>query len=254
MKAGRIYIIKVGTTFPDTAKRFGDFDTWTAAALGPVAAEIRVIDVEHGAPLPLAVDCAGVVVTGSHAMVTDELSWSVKLERWVLSLIAAHTPFWGICYGHQLLAKAAGGKVGFHPKGKEIGTVEIKRLTVCESDPLFQSLPDEFLAHVTHAQSVLSLPPNAIRLAANIHEPNHAFRIGECAWGVQFHPEYTADIMSAYIEEQANELTMAGKNISTLLKSVEETPVAVKTLRNFARFVECRMAGEPVETSTFNRN
>ena len=242
MNTKQLYIIKAGTTFFDTAKQFGDFDTWTAAALGVVDVETCILDAEHGATLPSVAECAGVVLTGSHAMVTDELPWSVNLEKWIPSLLEASTPLFGICYGHQLLARAAGGKVGFHPRGKEIGTVQVQLLADCEKDLLFRSLPQTFLAHVTHSQSVLRLPPNATRLASNPYEPNHAFRIGECAWGVQFHPEYNADIMRAYIEEQADELNSAGVNIAELLSAVEETPVATRILRNFARVVEGRLA------------
>jgi GMP synthase (glutamine-hydrolysing) len=242
MNSKQLYIIKAGTTFFDTAKQFGDFDTWTAVALGVVDVETCILDAEHGATLPSVAECAGVVLTGSHAMVTDELPWSVNLEKWIPSLLEAGTPLFGICYGHQLLARAAGGKVGFHPRGKEIGTVQVQLLADCEKDLLFRSLPQTFLAHVTHSQSVLRLPPNATRLAFNIYEPNHAFRIGECAWGVQFHPEYNADIMRAYIEEQADELNSAGVNIAELLSAVEETPVATRILRNFARVVEGRLA------------
>ena len=242
MNTKQLYIIKAGTTFFDTAKQLGDFDTWTAAALGVLDVETCILDAEHGATLPSVAECAGVVLTGSHAMVTDELPWSVNLEKWIPSLVEARTPLFGICYGHQLLARAAGGKVGFHPSGKEIGTVQVQLLADCEKDLLFRSLPQTFLAHVTHSQSVLRLPPNATRLASNTYEPNHAFRIGECAWGVQFHPEYNADIMRAYIEEQANELNSAGVNIAELLSAVEETPVATRILTNFARVVEGRLA------------
>jgi GMP synthase (glutamine-hydrolysing) len=86
-------------------------------------------------------------------------------------------------------------------------------------------------------------------LAANAFEPNHAFRLGNFAWGVQFHPEYSADIMRSYIKEQAKELTSAGMNVSDLLRAVSETPVAAKTLTNFARIVEkylANTAGESV--------
>lgn len=238
----RLYILKVGTTFPGIAKMLGDFDVWTLAALGDVNVETCVLDVEHGVPLPEISECAGIVITGSHSMVTDEHPWSAELERWIPSLLKAGIPFFGICYGHQLLARAAGGRVGFHPLGNEIGTVQVQLLADCAKDALFRSFPQIFMAHVTHSQSVLCLPPNATRLAFNTYEPNHAFRIGECAWGVQFHPEYNADIMRSYIEEQATELDSAGLNITELLCTVEETPVAGKTLRSFAVFVEGRLA------------
>jgi GMP synthase (glutamine-hydrolysing) len=238
----RLYIIKAGTTFPATAREFGDFDQWTAKTLGLADGEIVIVDAEHGAALPATGECAGVVITGSHAMVTDHLPWSVKLQEWIPSLLKAGTPLFCICYGHQLLAQAAGGRVGFHPHGKEIGTVTVHLLPECANDPLFQSLPQSFLVHVTHSQTVPALPKGAIRLAANAHEHNHAFRLGDWAWGVQFHPEYSADIMRSYIHEQAEELESAGLNVSKILYCVSETPFAAETLRNFGNLVKRRLA------------
>lgn len=240
----RLYIIKVGSTFPAIEKTFGDFDAWTAETLGMVDVEICILDVEHGATLPDAAKCAGVVITGSHSMVTDDIPWSVKIEKWIPSLLEAGTPIFGICYGHQLLARAAGGQVGFHKCGREIGTVAVQLLADCADDILFQMLPHSFLVHAAHSQTVLRLPPGATRLAANAYESNHAFRIGEVAWGVQFHPEYNADIMRSYIRELSNELESEGVEIPLLLRAVEETPVAAKTLRNFSRFVEGRLANK----------
>ena len=236
----RFYIIKIGTTFPATRKRFGDFDAWTLAAIGPAAVGTAVVDAEHNQPLPPADQCAGVAITGSHAMVTEELPWSLELERWIPSLLEAGVPLVGICYGHQLLAKAMGGEVRYHPRGREIGTVEIQLLPEAADDVLFGPLPPRFDAHVSHAQSVKRLPAGAVRLAENSFEPNHAFRLGNCAWGVQFHPEYDTGIMRSYIETQADELTRAGRDVPELLRGVTETPQAVGMLRNFARFVESR--------------
>ena len=165
----KLYILKLGTTFPGIAERFGDFDAWTLAGLGNGRIEACVLDVEHGASLPEAVECAGVVITGSHSMVTDELPWSVRVEKWLPSLLEAGTPIFGICYGHQLLARAAGGKVGFHPHGKEIGTVQVQVLPDGASDVLFGRLPQTFTAHATHSQSVLRLPPNAVPSVRPLH-------------------------------------------------------------------------------------
>ncbi|RJP77168.1 MAG: glutamine amidotransferase [Desulfobacteraceae bacterium] len=240
----KLYIIKAGTTFPGTAKQFGDFDRWTAATLGRTDLEIDIVDTENGADLPSVKECAGAVITGSHSMVTDNLPWSVRLEEWILSLLHTDTPLFGICYGHQLLAQAAGGQVGFHPRGEEIGTVEVQLLPDCVNDPVFQSLPQSFLVHVTHEQTVLRLPAGAIRLAANHYEPNHAFRLGDRAWGVQFHPEYSMDIMRSYIREQKDELEAAGQNVPELLNRVSETPFAARTLQNFGNVVKERLVGK----------
>lgn len=239
----KLYIIKVGSTFPATKKLFGDFDQWTANTLGPINIDLEIVDAEHGASLPVSAECAGVVITGSHAMVTANMHWSVRLEEWIRLLLNARIPVFGICYGHQLLAQAAGGLVDFHPRGREIGTVCVHLLPSCSDDPIFQAFPKSFSVHVTHSQTVLRLPKAAVRLAANMHEPNHAFRLGECAWGVQFHPEYDVRIMRSYIREQAYELESAGMEVSRLLDGVSETPAAAQILRTFGSFVVERLAG-----------
>jgi len=243
----RLYIIKAGTTFPAIAKQFGDFDKWTATALRVVDVETAIVDAENGASLPTAEECAGAVITGSHSMVTDNLPWSVKLEEWIMSLLNAGTPLFGICYGHQLLARAAGGQVGFLPQGKEIGTVGVHLLPDCANDPLFRSFPRSFCVHATHSQTVLSLPTEATCLAANAYEPNHAFRVGDWAYGVQFHPEYNIDIMRSYIQEQTDELKAAGMDVSKILSAVEETPVAAETLRNFGNIVRERLTNRSMQ-------
>jgi GMP synthase (glutamine-hydrolysing) len=235
-----LFIIKMGTTYPDTLREYGDFDLWTIKGLGSDDDSIRTIDAEHGDPLPVADECAGVVFTGSHNMVTDNLPWSIRVAEWIPELIERSVPFLGICYGHQLLAHALGGKVGFHPEGTEVGTVDIALLPACSSDHLFRHLPHTFPVHVTHSQTVALLPKGAVRLAMNTFEANHAFRVGECAWGVQFHPEYTADIMRSYIINEKDDLLLEGMDIKPVLDSVRETPEAFSILRRFKEFTTTR--------------
>ena len=238
----KLYIIKVGTTYPATAERFGDFDAWIAAGLVGETLAIQTVDAEKGDELPPPNACAGIVITGSHAMVTDRLSWSVAVENWLPKVLAAGIPLLGICYGHQLLAQAFGGVVGFHPRGKEIGTVDIHLREDANGDLLFRELPKTFQAHVIHAQSVLRLPPEAILLASNSYEPHHAFRLGDSAWGLQFHPEYDTRIIHEYIEAQREELESAGRDVQEILGTVTDTPAAGSLLKNFADLIRYRSA------------
>ena len=235
-----LYIIKVGTSFPGIVREYGDFDDWVRTGLALAHVPVCVVDVLHDAALPDPAQCSGVVVTGAHDMVTERLPWSVRVEQWIPSVLAAGVPFLGICYGHQLLAQAMGGEVCYHPAGIEAGTVEIDSLPECAADSLFSALPQHFDAQTVHSQTVRTLPSGAVRLASNAHEPNHAFRMGEVAWGVQFHPEYNTGIMRTYLLDCANELKQAGRNVPELLLSVRPTPVPAGLLRSFGGLVECR--------------
>ncbi len=167
-------------------------------------------------------------------MVTDNLPWSLAIEAWIQTIVAAQVPLLGICYGHQLLGRAMGGQVDYHPRGKEVGTFDIRLRAACDEDPLFSGLPEHFPVHTTHSQSVLALPPGAMLLAENDFEPHHAFRLGPCAWGVQFHPEYDSRIMRDYLLAQAESLTGAGREPAALLSAIRETPEANSILQKFA--------------------
>ncbi|MBN1647030.1 MAG: glutamine amidotransferase [Spirochaetales bacterium] len=234
MKA--IYILKAGTTYPAIKKKFSDFDTWVNLLIGCPTLPVKIIDIEHSIAFPDPSDCAGIIITGSHDMVTDNRDWSVQAENQLASFLRITVPVLGICFGHQLLARAAGGSVGFHPGGTEVGTVSVALLPSAAKDPLFSGLPSEFEANVFHQQTVQFLPQQAVRLAANSFEETHAFRIGSCAWGVQFHPEFNADIMKAYIHEEARDLVFQGLNPPHLIDGVRDTPVSASIVQRFAGF------------------
>jgi GMP synthase (glutamine-hydrolysing) len=229
----KLFIIKTGSAFPETAARHGDFEDMIKKGLACRDAEVSTIDACQGESLPAPQECQGVVITGAHCMVTDNLPWSLAIEAWLPELVRQQVPLLGICYGHQLLGRAMGGQVDFHPRGREVGTVEIKKTAAAQTDPLFKELPEYFPVHTTHSQSVLTLPPGAILLAENDFEPHHAFRIGHCAWGVQFHPEYNLDFMRDYLYKQQEALTEAGQDVARLAGGICATPAASSLLAGF---------------------
>ncbi len=231
----KLCIVKAGSTFADTAERFGDFDEMIACGLGIDRGQVQVINAFLGEDLPAPSACHGIVITGAHCMVTDNLPWSLAIEAWIPTVLAEQVPLLGICYGHQLLGRAMGGRVDYHPQGEEVGTVAVRLRPETAGDPLFNRLPHEFPANVSHAQSVLALPPGAVLLAESDFEPHQAFRLGRCAWGVQFHPEFTLDIARDDILKQADSLAQAGREVSALLQALRETPQASSLLETFAQ-------------------
>jgi GMP synthase (glutamine-hydrolysing) len=197
---------------------------------------------------------SGAIITGSPAMVTDQAGWMQSLAVWIREAVDRAIPLLGVCFGHQLLAEAMGGCVDYHPEGREIGTVAIELTESGKRDPLLGCLPDMFTAHVTHAQSVLRLPADAVLLAANAYEAHQAFRAGECAWGVQFHPEFSADIMRGYIDERAAVLHAQGRDVAALTAAIAETEAANTLLKRFYGYCADRQlrAARPEKVSQDN--
>ena len=236
MTAARLVILKTGDTLPPIKSAHGDFDRWFLNGLSEQLNR-TVVDVTRE-PLPgRPADWDGIVVTGSPAMVSDRAEWSEAAATWLASAVEAGVPVLGVCYGHQLLAHALGGEVGYHPKGRESGTYEVTLHTPAAEDVLFQGLPKQFQAQLTHRQSVLTLPADAVLLASNEFEPHQAFRVGANAWGVQFHPEFTADIMRAYLNAQAADLEKEGASPAALLDKVTDAPHATSLLTRFSELV-----------------
>ncbi len=228
-----IVIIKTGDTLPEIYEVYKDFEHWISKGLRVSHEKIIVLDATKQFDLPDPENIAGGVIAGSHAMVTENLDWSLNIESWVLKMIDAGQPLLGICYGHQLIAKALGGKVDYHPKGMELGTVQVQMNPNAGTDPLFKDLPGDFDVHVSHSQSVVELPPGAMLLAGNGFERHHAFRIQDSAWGVQFHPEYSESIMKAYITQTARHYKEIEPVESDLLEKVAPTPYAALVLERF---------------------
>ncbi|MGQ7247901.1 glutamine amidotransferase [Halomonas sp. V046] len=250
----RLAIFKTGDSFADVISHHGDFDALFLAALSSSAGtpgttppstplDIDVFDVRDDAcPLPPWDAIDGVMITGSHAMVSDREVWSEALKPWLCEAKARQLPMFGVCYGHQLMAAAFGGDSGYHPAGRECGTHNVRLTKAARDDELFGELPPHFGAHLTHSQSVLALPAAATVLAANDHDPHQALRYGPRQWSVQFHPEFTPAVMRAYLEHQRDAIDAQGDDVASLLAGVNATPVATSLL---ARFAELVVAAKP---------
>jgi len=221
-----------------TMRRHGGFPHWIRVAAGLPAGEAIVANVEAGEPLPSRAGFAGVIVTGSGAMVTERRDWSERSAAWLLEAAQAGLPLFGICYGHQLLAHALGGEVGDNPAGREMGTVDVNLQPQAAHDPLFSGLPPRFPAQVTHLQSVLRVPDGATLLATSAQDGCHAFRWGECAWGVQFHPEFSAGHMRGYVQARGDALANEGRCPKHLARQVGAAPHARRVLRRFVRHAQ----------------
>ena len=185
----RVLLIQSGQVTPALAERFGEFDRWFVRALEGSHVGWTVVRPFRGEALPDASAFDAVLMTGALESVTDGARWMPEAERWIRATVESGAPFLGVCFGHQALAHSFGAKVARNPTGLELGTREVELTQQGRADPLLGSLPARFVAHQTHEDAVLVLPPGLRRLARNDSSPVQAFAAGRRAWGVQFHPE-----------------------------------------------------------------
>ena len=229
----KILIVKTGSTVKSLLDAGEDFEHWFVQGCGLAENQYEVKSVFAGAGLSSPSDYSGIIVSGSPAYVTDLAPWSENTAEFLHRAVELKVPVLGICYGHQLLAHALGGTVDFHPGGREIGTVAIQLNEHGQADSLLRDLPVCFSAQVSHSQTVTRLPKNACLLAGNEFEPHHAFRVGENAWGLQFHPEFSQRVIKAYIDERRAELVSERLDPDQLLRNIRPATHAASLLKRF---------------------
>lgn len=155
-------------------------------------------DIAYGPPPEPAdsYDAVFIFGGGMHVDQDDRHPWLRDEDDLIKGLLAAEVPLLGVCLGGQLIAKAAGARVGPAPR-EEVGWHEVELTPEAAGDPLFGDLPARFDTFQWHSY-VFELAPTAIPLARN-SVGLQAFRIGDSAWGIQFHAEVTRESAEAWI-------------------------------------------------------
>jgi GMP synthase (glutamine-hydrolysing) len=229
----RVAILVCGNTLPAIAERRGDFARWIREKTA-LDARWTARDLRSPGPLPGPRDADAFILTGSSSSVTERAPWMLRAEDLVRQIAAARVPLLGICFGHQLMAQALGGRVSRNPLGREIGTVRVERVA---DDPIFARMPRVFDVHATHVDAVVVLPPGAEVLATTALDRCAAFRIGDRLRAVQFHPEFEADIIRGYLRARAEVIRSEGQDPDALLARVHAGTRGADILRNFGRML-----------------
>jgi len=161
--------------------------------------EVVVYDAVNG---ELPADPAQVdawMTTGSRHSVNDDLSWIRDLEGFVRKVADAGVPFVGICFGHQLIAKALGGSVVRSDHGWGIGVQEVE-----VNEDL--GLGDSYRVLTSYQDQVATLPPGGEILGWNEHCPVSVMSVGSTILGIQGHPEFKAAYSAALMESRRGNL------------------------------------------------
>jgi GMP synthase (glutamine-hydrolysing) len=226
----RILVVRTGRPSELVALRFGGFDAWFHRLFAP-RTEVEVADA--AAPLPAPARFDGILLTGSLASVTERAPWMQALAHWSLAA-ARERPVLGVCFGHQLLGWALGGRVERNPRGPDAGSRAVTLTALGAADPLFSGLPATFLAPEAHEDHVAAVPPGARLLASSARTPVEAFAAGDHLRAVQFHPEFDVARSRATVTASRRMLSTARPGgCSSALATVRPTPLAERVLSNW---------------------
>ena len=158
-------------------------------------------------------DCDAYMTSGSKSSVNDRARWIERLEEFVRELYQAKIPFVGICFGHQLIAKALGGKVEKSDNGWGVGVHTSK---IAEAKNWMTEAPKSIGLVVSHQDQISELPKETKVLATNDFCPFSMIQVGESFIGIQGHPEfsrvYSADLMELRKNIIPEEIRKVGRN------------------------------------------
>jgi GMP synthase-like glutamine amidotransferase len=153
--------------------------------------ELRPYDVIGGELPPGPDACDGWICTGSRHSAYDDLPWIAGLQAFIRDIAASGRPYVGICFGHQVLAQAMGGRVARSDAGWGAG---VRAVTLADGASM--------RLHFMHQDQVVELPPGGEVLGRAEHCPVAVLAVGERLLGIQAHPEFTDAYSAALLVDR----------------------------------------------------
>ena len=191
----------------------GWFQEWLPAA----SLDVHPIHPYLGHRVPSSVEGDALIVLGGPmgCMDDDRATWLPAVRSLLRTAVDDGVPTLGICLGAQLLAAATGGYVEPGATGPELGLGTVQ---IASDDDLLWAGPMPVVQW--HFDAITSLPPDAVALGSSARYENQAFRLGDVAWGLQFHVEATTAMVQEWADNDAAALREAGHDAGDVVAQV----------------------------------
>ena len=189
------------------------------AALFP-ALEMVTFEVCNGHFPDAVASCDAYVCTGSRYSVYDEVDWIQELQRFVRELYAREKAYVGVCFGHQLLGEALGGKVEKAPGGWCVG---VHTFQVIQPENWMTPFQAAYRLMMMCQDQIIDLPPDSTVLATTPACPVGMLRVGPRMLGLQAHPEFPVAYERALLEDRIDRIgtERVGAGLASLTLSLD---------------------------------
>lgn len=241
----RLGILQCDSVRAGLQPRFGDYPDMFRALLTSerVQPEFRAYDLTRDG-FPTALDeCDAWLITGSKFGVNDGDAWIERAHELVRELDAERRPLIGICFGHQMVARALGGRVEQVGWGAGLHTALVR-----ERRPWMRPEASELALLVSHQDQVTAPPARVQHLAGHDFCPYDMFQVDGHILTFQGHPEFATEYSRALIELRREEL--GEERARAALESLARAPDAAVAADWIHRFIECSGVGDPVRADT----
>lgn len=185
----KIGILQTGHV-PPSLEEMGDYDEMFARLLAGRGFDFVSYDVEGGTVPEDPLECDGWLITGSKHGAYEDHPWIPPLEALIRKIHAAGVPLVGVCFGHQIIAQALGGKVAKHPAGWSVGR------------KIYRIEGEELPLNAWHQDQVTELPPEAEVVGASDFCKYAAITYGGRIFTVQPHPEFSGAFIGELISKR----------------------------------------------------
>lgn len=190
----KIGILQTGLA-PDVLKdEMGDYPDMFARLLAGHGFDFVTYRVVEGEFPASVTECEGWLITGSRHGAYEDHPWIPPLEEFIRHAYWAHVPIVGICFGHQIVAQAMGGKVERYPEGWAVGATD------------YDFGDTTLRLNAWHRDQVTEVPPMAEVIASNDFCANAALLYGDRALTVQAHPEFRPEFIDGLMRTRGKGL------------------------------------------------
>ena len=227
-----VQIISCGPGLREINDSYGRSFDWVSSMIEGKVGSVEVIKVYDG-DLPSFEPDAIWIVTGSRYSVYDDIGWILSFRDAIKKGLSLNIPMLGICFGHQIICDALGANVVKNSMGWEIGSSDVSLTEKGRESNLFNEFESVFSVYQSHQDIVKDVPDNVDVLAQNKYGVQ-SVSFNEIVFGVQFHPEFSFDVMEAYYSIRIKKIDSKEKHF------VSNQNDGVKVVNNFINTISRR--------------